>query len=98
MSSYLTGHGRSAKPNPILTIKHNAGFFSCCSVRLDKIVEYFNRFKILPETVDSSQQFEWYKPADRLDDSITETYFSNNDLNIAYRTRIEYEEYFQYVD
>jgi hypothetical protein len=98
MSSWLSRGNKDAKPNPVLTIKHNAGFFSCCSVRLHKIVEYFNRFKTLPETVDSSQQFEWYKPADRLDESITDTYFLESNLNIPFRKRIEYEHYFQYVD
>ena len=40
---------------------HNAGFFSCCSVKLDNIVSFINENKKLPEKVDSSQQFQWYK-------------------------------------
>lgn len=43
-----------------LIIKHNAGFFSCCCIRLLSIVDYYNNNKILPET-DSSTQLEWYK-------------------------------------
>jgi len=98
MSSWLSSRSKDPKPKPVLTITHNAGFFSCCSVRLDKIIEYFNRFKILPETVDSSQQFDWYKPKDRANESITEDYFSNSDLNIIYRRRIDYEHFYQYID
>ena len=39
----------------------NAGFFSCCSIRLNKIVDYINLNRKLPTSVDSSQQFLWYK-------------------------------------
>ena len=27
---------------------HNAGFFSCCSLRLDNIIRFFNKYKLLP--------------------------------------------------
>ena len=37
-------------------ITHNAGFFSCCSVKLTKIVEFINLNKKLPDSVDSSAQ------------------------------------------
>lgn len=42
-------------------IKHTAGFFSCCSVKLDKIIEYINNNQTLPTTVDSSALFSMYK-------------------------------------
>ena len=45
----------------MLKVTHNAGFFSCCSVRLEQIVNYLNNQRILPEVVDSSQQFHLYK-------------------------------------
>lgn len=44
-----------------LYITHNAGFFSCCSVKLDNITRYTNVHRRLPDVVDSSAQFEWYK-------------------------------------
>ena len=44
----------------MIKVLHNAGFFSCCSVRLHCIVSYYNKYGILP-VVDSSLQFEWYK-------------------------------------
>ena len=46
----------------MLTITHNAGFFSCCNIKLRNILHYFNSNKCLPETVDSSAQFKLYKP------------------------------------
>lgn len=58
-----------------LTIGHNAGFFSCCMVRLCEIVEFLNRNKILPDVVDSSQQFSWYKKDNSKD--LTFEYFDD---------------------
>jgi hypothetical protein len=80
-----------------LTISHhNAGFFSCCSVRLDNIISYFNTNKKLPVIVDSSMQFSWYK-TDRSQD-LTPEYF--NDYNtygpIAHTHHIDYFEHYQY--
>ena len=35
--------------NDILYTRHsNAGFFSCCSVKLDNIIQYYNIYKKLP--------------------------------------------------
>ena len=60
-----------------LIITHNAGFFSCCSVRLHHIVRFINDFKKLPYCVDSSKQFEWYK--NKNDADITFDFFENYD-------------------
>ena len=48
----------------MLKIKQESfqGFFSCCSTRLEKIIEFFNLNKVLPEEVDTSEQYNWYKP------------------------------------
>lgn len=58
-----------------LIINHNCGFFSCCSVRLETIVHYFNTHKCLPEHVDSSSQFGWYKT--NVSSDLTNEYFKN---------------------
>ena len=85
-----------------LTITHNAGFFSCCSVRLHEIINYFNINKTLPEIVDSSVQFDWYKlnHADKSD--ITFEYFedcnNNNNNNVEYITDINYNHQNQFSD
>jgi hypothetical protein len=54
---------------------HNYGFFSCCSVRLQIIVEYLNYNKILPDIVDTSKSFNWYKT--KGDDDVTFDYFED---------------------
>jgi hypothetical protein len=58
----------------MIKITHNAGFFSCCSVKLTKIVEFINLNKNLPDSVDSSEQFKLYKNTNR---DITFDYFEN---------------------
>ena len=59
----------------MLKVTHNAGFFSCCSVRMSQIVNYHNDHKKLPETVDSSEQFSYYK-IDQKED-VTFHFFKN---------------------
>jgi len=84
-----------------IVITHNAGFFSCCSVKLHSIVEYINLNKKLPILVDSSSQFDWYKINKTGD--ITFDYFKqsdnfdnlefNNDLNINYNHEHQFLNY-----
>ena len=52
----------------VLKTVHNAGFFSCCTFRLLPIMKYFNENGRLPDAVDSSEQFFFYKnnPAENL--------------------------------
>ena len=59
----------------MVKITHNAGFFSCCSVKLSNIVDFINIYKKLPDHVDSSAQFSWYKKIPNKD--ITFDYFEN---------------------
>ena len=65
---------------------HNGGFFSCCSVRLNYIVEFININKQLPLNVDSSNQFKMYKKNTNKD--ITFDYFEKydniRDVNVIY--------------
>jgi len=57
----------------VVTI-HNAGFFSCCSVKLTELVDFINLNKKIPENVDSSSQFTWYK---KKNEDITYHYFEH---------------------
>jgi len=77
----------------MLKVTHNSGFFSCCSVRLHKIVEYMNKYHILP-IVDSSSQFEWYKTSPK---DITYDYFKENNITIPI-TPIQYVHTDQFKD
>jgi hypothetical protein len=71
--------------NDSLRIFHNAGFFSCCSVRISEIVEFFNTFKKLPRTVDSSFQFSAYKTANK---DLTPEFFKTLDDEFFYKRNI----------
>ena len=44
-----------------LVVIWNCGFFSNCSVKLNKITDFVNENKKLPDYVDSSRSFSWYK-------------------------------------
>ena len=71
---------------------HNAGFFSCCSVKLTNIVDFINLNKKIPSYVDSSEQFIWYKPNNNKED-ITYDYFehyANIEDNIDTQNVIDY--------
>jgi hypothetical protein len=82
----------------MLKTTHNAGFFSCCSVKLDNIINYVNTNNKLPNIVDSSQQFDWYK---KTNGDITFTYFEHYDKinvpvklqNIDYHHEKQFEDY-----
>jgi hypothetical protein len=81
-------------------IQHNAGFFSCCSVKLDCIVKFVNSNKKLPNKVDSSEQFIMYKkPSDKNTD-ITYKYFEHYDKinNIEALFPINFIHNHQFVD
>ena len=76
---------------------HNGGFFSCCSVKLSDIIIYINSNKKMPDQVDSSEQFAWYKPNNNADD-ITNDYFEHYDKlpEIMYKSNIDYHWTHQY--
>ena len=69
-----------------LTITHNAGFFSCCTIRLIEIVNFFNNNKNLPIVVDSSRQFDFYKSKP---EDLSKFYFTEKENNIEYNFDIK---------
>lgn len=66
-----------------LIVRHSSGFFSCCTIRLRKIINYYNDYNKFP-VVDSSMQWKMYKDNDgditpylfKIDNSITD-YFGD---------------------
>lgn len=87
----------------MIKIIHNAGFFSCCSVKLNNIVEFINLHKKLPTIVDSSEQFEWYKNNTNKNKDITFDYFEKydniTDVNIIFPINYKHEYQFNnYAD
>ena len=66
-----------------LTITHNAGFFSCSSVALRQLLEYFNREKSTPDIVDRSNQYANCRTNSSQD--MTKVYFEDgSDVEILY--------------
>jgi len=72
----------------MIKIEDNAGFFSCCSIKLTEIVNFINSNKRLPDNVDSSEQFIWYKKEEWCNKDITFDYFEHYenvpDVNIIH--------------
>lgn len=84
----------------MIKITHNAGFFSCCSVKLTEIVKFINSNKRLPDNVDSSEQFILYKKEEMRNKDITFDYFEHYenvpDVNIIHP--ISYNWHHQFVN
>ena len=62
----------------IRIIQHpGQGFFSCCTIHLQRILTYFNEYHELPLRVDSTQQFLFYKTPYNWTEDIKERYFDS---------------------
>ena len=78
-----------------IIMKHNSGFFSCCSVKLHTIVHFINIKKKLPKIVDSFNQFKWYKK--QKSEDITFDYFKNyKNIDIKFAQPINYNQTYQF--
>jgi len=80
-----------------LQIKHDGGFFSCCSVRLHFLVEFFNKYKELPLILNSKGFYNMYKSNEN--DDITFDYFVHYDqipITIEYTDEVKFHETYQY--
>lgn len=92
--SFYSCHGRQPSDGrTILQLEHNAGFFSCCSVKLQNIIDYFNTYQCLPDIVDGSKQFALYKSLGQNNnqEDITFDFFEHYDttnIDIPYNARI----------
>ena len=82
----------------MIKITHNAGFFSCCSVKLFEIIKFINSKKRLPDNVDSSEQFRLYKK-ERCNKDITFDYFGHYenvpDVNIIHPINYNHDHQFK---
>ena len=61
----------------ILKIDGGVGIFSCCTVRLEKILKHFNHLHSTPIVVDSSNQFALYK--EKENENISRDLFAEKD-------------------
>jgi hypothetical protein len=75
----------------------NAGFFSCCSVKLNQIVDYFNENKRLPMEIENDL-FHIYKP--KYVDDVTYHYFMRplQSVDIPYVRKVDYHHKYQFND
>ena len=81
-----------------LVVKNVSGFFSNCSVKFNLITNFINYHKSLPNSIECSDQFQWYKVEDR---DITYEYFEHYDnieMNINPFIPINYHISYQFVD
>lgn len=83
-------------------MNHNSGFFSCCSVLLNHIVNYIAYYKKLPKIIETHKTFKLYKNKDDINRDITFDYFEHYDnfkdidiisLNINYQHTHQFYEY-----
>jgi len=84
-----------------IIVAHKFGFFSCCSVILDNIAQFCNTYGLLPDHVDSSESFDWYKPPGLEGGDITRHYFDpehtetslHMDLPVDFRHEHQWKNY-----
>ena len=74
----------------VLRTTHNAGFFSCCTFRLIPIMQYFNDNGCFPESVDSSEQFFFYKKS--AEQNLVPEFFKDGDNEIPVGIHLATEE------
>lgn len=90
--------------NDIITRAHDpeAGFYSCCSVRLHYLIEYFNVYKKIPQIYDCKGFFLLYKNENRNNEELTFDFFKHynqdelKDININYERDVDFKEHYQY--
>ncbi len=56
-----------------LTVNHNAGIFSCYTIRLEAILDYYRTYNRVPAAIDCSRQFAKYK--DAITDDVSDKFF-----------------------
>ena len=79
-----TKYGSYNKDRDTLNISHNAGFFSCCQVRLTKIIEYYNIHNNIPNNINCDNLFGNYKTKDHKGD-LTLYYFEQKNISMFHK-------------
>lgn len=77
-----------------------SGFFSACSVRLDQLCAFFNKFGTVPDTLDQSRLFTFFKPPHENGKDITSSYFmpERHDVAVNKAKNIPFSVHSQYMD
>lgn len=80
----------------LVLLNHDGGFFSSCSVRLTKIIDFFNTHKCVPNTLNVSDQFKNYKT--ELNENIDKLCFKPTDTtSIDYKRDINHHWDYQFI-
>lgn len=66
----------------ILKVVHNAGFFSCSTLRLIAIMMYYNEHGYLPDVVDSTEQWAFFK--ENTEQNLIPMLFADSDIQIPF--------------
>ena len=74
-------------PKDVLHIIHNAGFFSCSTIALQEIMMYYNLHGRLPDEVNRTQQYMYYKhlASDNLIPMLFTSYADGVDASLSLR-------------
>jgi hypothetical protein len=56
---------------------HPAGFFSCCSVKLETIAKHVNLHNSFPKNIDGTGLFKMYKTPEQMNQDITHVFFKH---------------------
>lgn len=80
----------------IIVPKACSGFFACCAHILKEIGTYFNDNKKLPTNVDTSQQFDMYKPSHIKGDIMSHFFKKRDDINMTYTDNLKFGHNLQY--
>jgi hypothetical protein len=80
-----------------LIVKHTAGFFSCCSVKLDMIVKFIKSYKVFPQRVNGVDLFTLYKLPEQENQDITHVFFEHPSEIPTPISKINYIHEHQYI-
>jgi len=70
----------------IIDPAHRGGFFSCSTVALLEILQYFNKYKKVPKEVNREHQYSLLKKGN---ENLIPVYFEEDELSIPYSGKIE---------
>lgn len=72
-----------------IIVNHDAGFFSCCIIRLEAIINYYIKYKKPPKNINCTNQFNLYK--DNINDDVSNIFFKEiRNSKINFNTNLIY--------
>ena len=80
----------------VIVSKYCTGFFAGCFHILKDITTFFNNNKKLPTNVDTSQQFDTYKPSHIKGDIMSHFFKKRDDINIIYDDNLKFSHNLQF--